>query len=253
MNRIRLPRMETQIFRYAIIVLFALLGSGLSAAQYKSILYLKNGKTIEGRIEGSVIDDYIKIETSEGSILTFKTDEIAKFTKERLKDGGKPGVQLSEEVVAQYESEKKSPVAGLLLSGLLLPGGGHFYARRNAWGLGYLAVESGLVISAFTIGISKSSPVIVDSAGSTLTRSGPNAFFYIAIITAGVVHLVDMIHAYFSVEAYNRDLRRKLSLPESYSSNVRLKFYGMGVEGPLGTNLGLAPSTQYGLSFNVNF
>ena len=51
---------------------------------YKDVIHLKNGDVAKGVIIENVPNDYVKLETDNGSIITFKYVDIAKFTKEKV-------------------------------------------------------------------------------------------------------------------------------------------------------------------------
>lgn len=53
----------------------------LSAQKSKDVLYLKNGSVIYGKLI-EIVDDQYKMQTSDGSILIYKTSEVEKFAKE---------------------------------------------------------------------------------------------------------------------------------------------------------------------------
>lgn len=248
--------------------LFALLGSALLAAEYKDVVHLKNGSIVKGTIVENIPGDHIKIETSDGSTFVYKMREIAKFTKEKAGYGGGnagySGGAVSGETAAQYENQKKSPAIAVLLSGFLLPGAGHFYAGEVGWGLGYLSLEAGLFVSAFALGISTRTATSYSSSYNYSTSSYTtvpysynysrvNEYFYVALITMGVIHIIDMIHAYYSVEGYNKSLRRKLGMPEFYAKNVNIQFFTTRNDSLPESNLGSASRTQYGMSFGISF
>ena len=51
---------------------------------YKDVIHLKNGDIAKGVIIENVPNDYVKLETDNGSIITFKYVDIAKFTKDKV-------------------------------------------------------------------------------------------------------------------------------------------------------------------------
>lgn len=235
-----------------LLALFVVLGPALSAVEYKDVVHLKNGSIVKGTIVENVPGDYIKIETSDGSIFVFKMREIAKFMKEKAETTRYAGSPVSPDAAAQYETQKKLPAVGVLLSGFLLPGSGHLYAGEIGWGLGYLALESGLFVSALTVGYS-SYTYAGNAYSGSYNYTRVNGYFYVALITLGVLHVIDTIHAYFSVEGYNRNLRRKLGIPEYYSQNVNIRFFATNDQYSRNSFLGSSTGTQYGMSFGISF
>lgn len=62
-------------------IILIVIGFQLSAQKTKDVLYLKNGSIIYGKLI-EIIDDQYKIQTSDGSIFIYKTQEVEKFVKE---------------------------------------------------------------------------------------------------------------------------------------------------------------------------
>lgn len=51
---------------------------------YKDVIHLKNGDVAKGIIIENVPNDYVKLQTDNGSIITFKYVDISKFTREKV-------------------------------------------------------------------------------------------------------------------------------------------------------------------------
>ena len=93
-----------------------LLGSTVWAQEKTDVIYLKNGDVRKGTIIENVPNDYVKIETSDGSIFTVKYADIQKMTKE-----AKP--------VQQSQQRSGSEVSG---QGLMARGG-DFGIMAGVW------------------------------------------------------------------------------------------------------------------------
>ena len=149
----------------------------LFAEQMEDVVYLKNGSTIRGTIIEQILGESLKIQTRDGSVVTYAMDEIAKIAKEpvRKRKGGvgpekveiKPDAKpagskkdtdeavkiLKEPVMEagrQIGSKKKEPWLACGLS-LLIPGAGQFYNKQDRKGvsqLGAAIAGSGLVFMA---------------------------------------------------------------------------------------------------------
>jgi len=74
-----------------LLTLLIITGFNLSAQRTKDVLYLKNGSIIYGKLIEIRNDNY-KIQVADGSIFTFTSAEVEKFTKESpVYDGRKSG------------------------------------------------------------------------------------------------------------------------------------------------------------------
>jgi len=69
------------------VILAFVLTIGASAQQTRDVLYLKNGSIIKGSVLEMVPGQNVKIETADGSIFVFKSDEVEKITKENVPSG----------------------------------------------------------------------------------------------------------------------------------------------------------------------
>jgi hypothetical protein len=71
--------------RTYILLIFIFVSSIAFAQQvYQDVIYLKNGDIAKGIIIENVPNDYVKLETKNGSVITFKYADIKKFTKEKI-------------------------------------------------------------------------------------------------------------------------------------------------------------------------
>jgi hypothetical protein len=106
-----------------LILLTLLIVSGftLSAQRTKDVLYLKNGSMVYGKLV-EIKDGQYKIQTAEGSIFIFKTDEVERFAKESPNYDGrkKSGFGFALEaglLVGSQETEYQSPFSFNVLAG----------------------------------------------------------------------------------------------------------------------------------------
>jgi hypothetical protein len=63
-----------------LVITFIIIGFQLSAQKTKDVLYLKNGSMVYGKLI-EIIDDQYKIQTSDGSVFIYKSEEVEKFAK----------------------------------------------------------------------------------------------------------------------------------------------------------------------------
>ena len=77
--------MKKHLFLFILLTFFAF---QLSAQRTKDALYLKNGSIIYGKLL-EISDNNYKIQTADGSLFNFKSDEVDKFLKENPKFEGR--------------------------------------------------------------------------------------------------------------------------------------------------------------------
>jgi hypothetical protein len=94
--------MRTSIICVLLLVLVSAAGWGQEKID---VIYLKNGDIRKGTIIENVMNDYIKVETSDGSIFTIKYADIQKMTKETQ------GASVRRETAAQQEMPKPQPAS----------------------------------------------------------------------------------------------------------------------------------------------
>jgi hypothetical protein len=128
-----MKRMMISLICMALIFLCA---STLWADQeMQDVVYLKNGSVIRGVIIEQVPNQYLKIQTNDGSVFVYNDDEIDKITKEapilKMQSGG-----------------KKSPALAFGLSFIIFPGAGQFYNGESGKGAIQLALAGTGVIVA---------------------------------------------------------------------------------------------------------
>ncbi len=68
---------------FTTVLLFLFLSSLIYSQQYQDVIYLKNGDIVKGVIIENVPDKYVKVEVTNGSIITLSYSNILKFTKEK--------------------------------------------------------------------------------------------------------------------------------------------------------------------------
>lgn len=100
--------------KHVLVVIFVIItGFQLSAQKLNDVLYLKNGSIIYGKLV-EIVNDTYKMQTSDGSVFIYKSEEVAKFAKETpFFDGRKEsGVGFSLEaglLIGSQQTEFKSP------------------------------------------------------------------------------------------------------------------------------------------------
>lgn len=63
--------------------LFAVLTFGVSAQEYRDVVYLKNGSVIKGFYKSFFMNDTLRMETLDGSLLVCPTSDILRIAKEK--------------------------------------------------------------------------------------------------------------------------------------------------------------------------
>jgi len=69
---------------YIIFAALLLMSTAYSQQTYQDVIYLKNGDVATGMIVENVPNSYVKLETPNESVVTFKYTDIKKFTKEKI-------------------------------------------------------------------------------------------------------------------------------------------------------------------------
>lgn len=72
--------------------------------QEKDVLFLKNGSVIKGKILEMVFGGNVKIETADGSIFIYKTEDVLKMEKQQIKYENQPPTQQPSTNSEQNES-----------------------------------------------------------------------------------------------------------------------------------------------------
>lgn len=79
--------MKKVLFVFAL--LMACVMTSFSQETVRETVYLKNGSIIKGLVIEQVPDEFLKIQTADGSLFVFKMEEVAKITKEILPSSGR--------------------------------------------------------------------------------------------------------------------------------------------------------------------
>jgi hypothetical protein len=106
---------------FIFLTLLIVVGFSLSAQRTKDVLYLKNGSMVYGKLI-EIKDDQYRMQTAEGSIFIFKTDEVERFAKESPNYDGrkKNGFGFALEaglLVGSQETDYPSPFSFNVLAG----------------------------------------------------------------------------------------------------------------------------------------
>jgi hypothetical protein len=122
--------MKKQLF---LIILLTAITLQLSAQRTKDALYLKNGSIIYGKLL-EIADNKYKIQTADGSLFNFNSDEVEKFTKEiPAYTGRKPsGVGLAMEAGLLAGAQNNDYDAPFSFNILI----NYTTATKNIYGLG---------------------------------------------------------------------------------------------------------------------
>jgi hypothetical protein len=171
----------------------------------QDVVYLKNGDIRKGTIIENAPNDYIKVETADGSIFTIKYSEIERITKEaKSASASQQSVRADDaQKLMVYESGKKSPALAVLLS-CLLTSAGHAYADNWPRGLLFtLGRVSGAVL-ALTAGMETKT----DRYGYETVEL--NGAYYAGLGIALGIAIWEMIDAAAEVDRYNARLYEKI-------------------------------------------
>ena len=76
--------------------LFILTQFSYSQSLVKETVYLKNGSVIKGIVIEHIPEQSVKIQTADGSIFVYKTDEVEKITKDIITPGNRAGNKIKE-------------------------------------------------------------------------------------------------------------------------------------------------------------
>lgn len=105
-------------------------------------------------------------------------------------------IQLFNEKNRDYYNKLKNPTHGAVLS--ILPGGGHFYVRKPKWALFYISIRIFGSLVPFTL--------LDEYAKKKKEQQGG------AYVIGGILGIVDIVHAYVSVQDYNDKIKTKYNI-----------------------------------------
>lgn len=195
--------MRTFVFcLFAVILLYAA-GFG---QERQDVVYLKNGDIRKGTIIENAPNDYIKLEMKDGSTFTIKYADIQRITKEAATSttSAQPSSEPQDaQKLMMYESGKKNPTMGVLLS-CILTSAGHAYADNWPRGLMFTAGRIAGGVLALTAGIKRST----DYYGFETVELTP-AYYIGMAITLGFA-VWEMLDASAEVDRYNARLYEKI-------------------------------------------
>lgn len=170
------------------------------------VIHFKNGAVVKGRIIENVINNYVKIELLDGSVVAYSYSDIDKITKEATTPSPQRKVSSGTNQQKQmlYETQKKNPGTAVVFS-CLLTSAGHAYAGNWGRGLLFSAARIGCGVLAVTAGIEETEP---DYYGYTETEI--TSTYYIAMSGALIFAIWEMFDAHSEAERYNRKLYNRL-------------------------------------------
>ena len=182
-----------------IIVLFS---TSVTFAEDIDVVYFQNGSVIKGNIIEQVINESIKIELQDGSIMVFDYDQIVKIEKaERLEKNRSTKI-------SSYTG-RKSPGVALILSLIVFPGIGQFYNEEIGKGVLHFlagALSAGIMLD----GMQEVTTYEYDWYGSTeiteMKNESAATLGAVAYLTTWIVSSVD---AYSSAKRINQTLAFK--------------------------------------------
>jgi len=220
---------------FAVVLLFAIVFN-VSAQQTVDIIYLKNGSRVKGTVIEHIPNVGIKLQTSDGSLFVFKTEEIEKMEKESVQNQATtPAVSEESTKLMLYQSGKRTPMLGCLLTDLI-PSAGHAYAGNWGRGLIFAGAEVALYLYALT-GMKE-----VNTQGYyQYTEYEYNSTFYYCMAGALIVRIWEHYDAYKEVERYNAKLYEQImGKPMPGNLSFRLKPFQTPQSNQLGFGVGIA-------------
>ncbi|MBL7023311.1 MAG: hypothetical protein ISR90_04565 [Candidatus Marinimicrobia bacterium] len=177
--------MKSKILRTIILLAVVSLAFGLERVD---VIHLKNSDIIKGVIVENVPNDYVKIELTCGSIMSYNYRDIIKFSKETVKPPQTQSLYTSDsQKLFMYKNLKKSPATAVVLS-FLLPSTGHAYAGNWSRGLVFTGLKIGSIVFANVVGEPKKD---TNLKGALLT----------GLVALSVLELVDASN---EVKKYNQ-------------------------------------------------
>jgi len=201
--------MRTKTIVIAILVIIASFAFGQDRID---VIHLKNGDLVKGVIVENVPNDYVRVELQGGSILTYKYNEIEKFTKEIKPTSAPPQTQPSYNTDAQkmmmYESQKKNSTTAVVLS-CLLSSTGHAYAGNWGRGLLFTGGRIGCAVFAVTAGIEEKTEYDPYWGYETTTTEVTGAYT-LGMLGAAVLAIWEMVDASNEVKKYNQKLYNRI-------------------------------------------
>ncbi|GIX07718.1 MAG: hypothetical protein KatS3mg115_2121 [Candidatus Poribacteria bacterium] len=161
--------------------LLLLTGAAL-AQELQDVVYLKDGSIIRGVIVEQVPGEYLKIETSDGSLFVYRLDQVERMTREPAKgvrSEPAPARTPSVQALRQIPS-RKEPALAFLLS-FLIVGGGQFYNGDTTKGIVHLGIAV-LALSSWVMAIEDNSyysdPDGDDGFGALMLLIGMGNYVY---------------------------------------------------------------------------
>lgn len=191
---------------------------GLSFGQKDlDVIHFKNGAIVKGRIIENVINNYVKIELLDGSVVAYSYSDIDKITKEITTPQRKVSSGTNQQKQMLYETQKKNPGTAVVFS-CLLSSAGHAYAGNWGRGLLFTAARIGCVVLATTAGIEEKE---YSDYGYYYTETELTSAYYIGMSGALIFAIWEMFDAHNEVGRYNRKLYNRIhSNQPSFGLNI---------------------------------
>jgi hypothetical protein len=186
---------------------FLVLLCGFSFGQKDlDVIHFKNGAVVKGRIIENVINNYVKIELLDGSVVAYSYSDIDKITKEVTTPQRKTSGETNQQKQMLYETQKKNPGTAVVFS-CLLTSAGHAYAGNWGRGLLFTAARVGCAVFAVTAGIEEKE---YNDYGYYYTETEITSAYYIGMSGALIFAIWEMFDAHKEVERYNRKLYNRI-------------------------------------------
>lgn len=191
--------MKSKILRTIILLAVVSLAFGLERVD---VIHLKNSDIIKGVIVENVPNDYVKIELTCGSIMSYNYRDIIKFSKETVKPPQTQSLYTSDsQKLFMYKNLKKSPATAVVLS-FLLSSTGHAYAGNWSRGLVFTGLKIGSIVFANTVGIDEH--YAGRRNGYRYYRTEPNVGFYFCMAGPVALSVLELVDASNEVKKYNQ-------------------------------------------------
>lgn len=217
--------------RLILLVVGVLLGAAAMAQSYRDVVYLHNGSVIRGQVVEHTIGDKLRVQTSDGSLFVYNSDEVRLIEKELFNSSRRP----------QYNYEpNKSVYRGYVELSGTMPTGKYwehhidFATGHGAYIHPFLYAGGGIGLSFFTDAESVLFPIYGEVRGILPTNVGVKPYIGLRL---GVSTDLDFVGLYVSPSVGFSVRRFDLALAYTgqflYSENI-----GGGLTLRLGIRLG---------------
>lgn len=202
------------------------------------IVHLKDGTIVKGIIEELVINKFIKIRTTDGSLNAYKFENINKIVKKEVKDepvkiNTKPSKGVTPQQIMKYIDKEKNGGAAFLWSFFALPGAGHWYCGEVGNGFLFLLFDAACIIGMIELGYttmidsysssSYSSGYYYSSSSYPYTYTKTNDIFYVFLGALVISRIFEWANCFSAATRYNKKLWQKIGMPEGVTLSLNFK------------------------------